>query len=391
MKKLILYIFLIIIASSCEINQKDINPTDEFVKVYNHPDESLIIYAESVTQTSEGYIILSGTKVAGGQYPKATIIGTNNLGEVQWTTETDILAPIPSLLNISGNYWFIGMNNSNKGQLVQINPQSGEISSQEIDINRPLVAKVLSNNQVAVLGFDNDWFSTISLYNADFTRESNQRFGVGEDYVSSIREHQQKTGREYPFFIGEWEEETAKGFFVNGLFNASVSTKFFYDYGDPSGGWIYTHQIRNGPTSLLQKEGNLYALTQVNYGQNFFSPTVEVDISSTQNFDDSLQAPIYELPQNARILSDKFTFNGNKFMFLASATNYNSIIISQYKLDEDELYHSVEIDFSDKIEVVDILQDSNDEGLIVLGRQLTIGKYLRPFLVKIPKKRFKTE
>lgn len=391
MKKLTIYTVLAILMFSCEIRQTDVKPTDEFVKVYNHPDESLLYYSTSVVQHAEGFIILSGVKTAGGQHPKAVIIGTNKLGEVQWTTETEVLSPVPKLLDIAGNIYFIGMDNSYNGQLVLVDPASGQTSVTALEVNNPLAAKVLSNNNIVILGYDNDWFSTVSLYGPGFNRENHHRFGIGEDYASSIREHQQKTGREYPFFIGEWNSSSSGGYFVNGLYNSSVSTRFFYDYGDPSGGWIYTHQIRNGPTSLIHKEENLFALTQTNYGQNFFSPTIEVDINSTQNFDDSLKTPIYELPQDAKIHSNRFTFNQNEFIFLTSATNFNSIIISQYKFNSDIVYHTKTVDFSDKIEVVDVIQDADDEGILVLGRLLVTGRYLRPFLVKIPKRHFKTE
>ena len=54
---------LLLILSGCEINQNEIMPEDGFMKIYNHPDEQLALYPESVLELPEGgYIFISAVK-----------------------------------------------------------------------------------------------------------------------------------------------------------------------------------------------------------------------------------------------------------------------------------------------------------------------------------------
>ncbi len=380
---------------SCEINQKDIKPTDEFVKIYNSPDEETLYYALSVLQVPDGFLILCGEKKQGlfNLYPTATLLKINELGEVLWSQETDWLAPAPKLVNISGKTGFVAMNSDNDAHFIEISSESGEITSTtDLDLTMPLAANITENNKLVVLGYNySTWNSTVSLFNSELQELGKENLSVGEDYVSSIDEHLRKTGYEYPFFIGEWNDGSQKGFFVNCLYNYTLGIKFFNGDGLNTGGWIIVHQVKYAPSSLLHKEGNSYALTRYYNNKNFINPTIEVNTSGIQNFNDSIQNPLNELPQNAKIVSKMIQFGENKYMCFASATYKNTLIINQYKLDEGEPILEKRIDFSDRIEVVDIIQDKNDEGVLVLGRTYITGRYLRPVLVKIPKRHFKTD
>ena len=84
-KHIICILSAAILISGCEVDQKDIQPKNEFIKIYNHPDQEIAYHPAGVVQLSDGgYLILSGVKVDTSiiEYPHANLIKTNSLGEV---------------------------------------------------------------------------------------------------------------------------------------------------------------------------------------------------------------------------------------------------------------------------------------------------------------------
>lgn len=393
MRTTIITSVLLTMLVSCELKQKEFLPTDEFVKVYNHPDENQLHYGYSVLQIEDGFLMLIGVKRQEifVQYPTATIIKTNELGEISWTLETDWEAPAPKLLDLDGKIGFIAMDGNKDAHFVAIDPSSGSISgTTALNLTMPLAAQSISGNKFVVLGYNfGSWSSIVSTYSNSLEELNKEELAVGEDFVSSIDEHLRKTNYEYPFFIGEWQNGEQEGFFVNCLYNYTLGVNFFTSEGASTGGWIVVQQVRFAPSSLLHKKGNEFALTRYYYDKNFLSPTIQVDVNDNQNFNDSTQNPLHELPPKAKIKSINVDFDGNTYMLFASNTNFNAISISQYQLNSDELYHTKYVDFSDKIEVIDIIQDKTDEGIVVLVRINITGRFLRPALIKIPKRLFK--
>ncbi len=393
MKKLVLYISLAILAVSCEINQKDINPTDEFVKIYNHPDEAEAYYAISIFQVSDGYLILTGLKKKGDDFPKAIIIKTNNLGEIINTYPTNWVAPAPKIVQLGSQIGFVAMDNQYGGHFITINSVTGEeIGSTALpEIYRPLSVNVINNNLV-VLGYSFSRESIISLYGSDLSNINTSYFGTGNEYLTQIDNHLMKSGYEFPFFIGGYSSENGKGFFVNCIISATLRINFFHEDGSSTGGYIWAHQaIFSAPSSFIHKEGNMFALTRYNNGLNYISPSVQVDVNGIQHFNDSTKNPLFILPEKAKITANTVSFDGTEFMTFTSVSNANSIMVSQYTLDNDNVFHTVEIPFNDRLEVVDVIQDTEDEGLVVLARTFITGRYVRPMVVKIPKRHFKLD
>lgn len=395
MRKTILYIIIAVLTVSCEINQKDIAPTDEFVKVYNHPNEGESYFASSIIQVPGGYLILTGLKQQGlfNVYPNVVIIKTNELGEIINTVQTNWVAPTPKLVEIGGQFGFVAMDNQYGGHFITVDAGTGEEAGSTVLTNmlRPLAANVVNNNLV-VLGYNLSSQSIVSLFNSNIQHVNTSYMGSGNNYVTDIDHHLMKTGYEFPFFIGEYFSDTEKGFFVNCLSNATLSINFFNEGGNPTGGYIYEHQaLYSAPSSLIHKEDNMYALTRYNTGKNFLSSTIEVDITVPQRFSDSIQNPLYELPEKARIISDKVEFNGVKYMLFTSVNQSNSIVIYQYNMNDDERIHTYSMPFNDNTDVVDVIQDFNDEGIVILARTYVTGRYIRPMVVKVSKEKFKLD
>src|SRR6056297_2008123 len=104
MKHLHIPVFFLVAAyllASCDINQRDISPEGEFVKIFNHSDEQLRFFPQSVEESDQGgFIILSGVKAdtAENEFPSTYLIGTDKQGKLIWSDENNYLAPEGRLL-----------------------------------------------------------------------------------------------------------------------------------------------------------------------------------------------------------------------------------------------------------------------------------------------------
>jgi hypothetical protein len=68
-------------------------------------------------------------------------------------------------------------------------------------------------------------------------------------------------------------------------------------------------------------------------------------------------------------------------MLFAGTTNSNSVAIYQYDTTNAEPVYTHYTDFADKIEISDMLQDTYDEGIVLLVKLYFTGRYLRPAYV----------
>lgn len=394
MLKYISFLLLAVLLVSCELNQKDVEPTDNFVKIYNNSDENLAYYVESVFELGDGYLVLSGVKNASenlNEYPTASVIRSNELGEVKWAQDYAWRSPNRNIVEFNGEIGFVAMNNNEDAYFVAIDTETGaEKSSTDLNLNMPLSAYVNVQGNLIVLSYDYvSWSSIITVFSPGFGVVNSQRFAVGEDLVIPVQKHLNKSGTEFPFFIGDWSNSSLSGFYVNCLYNYTQGVLFFGNDGTSTGGWIYSHQIENAISSLLHKEEDVYGVTRYFNNTNYINPSVNVDVTSLQNFNDSTQNPMPELVPNAPVSSVIATFGATDYALYASTSNSNSVVISQYTLDTDELYHKVEVEFASKIEVKQIIQDTKDKGILILAQHYVTGRYLRPVLIKIPVRDFK--
>ena len=220
MKYSLLYLLLILFSVSCDINQKDIAPEDEFVKIFNHPDEQLRFFPQSVKEfPGNGFIILSGVKsdTAENEFPTSYLIGTNTLGELKWISENNFLAPEGKLIRNSSGLSYVAMDNQFNGLGLDIDISSGQIIRQApLDVKLPLFSFAGERGDILILGHDViSRASKISLFNPAFEQLRTVELNINTDLQNIIQKHLNKSGKQYPFFIGEFNNNPGSGFFVN--------------------------------------------------------------------------------------------------------------------------------------------------------------------------------
>lgn len=382
-----LFILLVFGSSACEIDQKEVLPEDGFLKIYNHPEEQLAYYPESVVELpGGGYVFLSAVKDENDEveYPYTNLVRTSASGEVSWSLDNDWRAPASQLMLINGSVGFVAMNQLFDAYLIMVNPATGAVTDQHnLEMTMPLFAHMDSQGRLVVLGYDfvtrSSW---ISQYNGSYQVQRSNKLPVNTDLEYLVQRHLNKTGQDYPFFIGEYSSAPASGYSVNCFYNYTLRTVFLDQASLSATGDIYSFQTEEGISSVIQKSASLFGVTSYYEGNNYIMPAAELDVNSSSNIKDLPANPLYELTYRAEVIAGNLVLDTASYCLFVSQTNDNSLVIYQYEKATDVVINTLYREFDQRVVVNDVIQTA-DKGIAILGGIYILGKYQRPFLVKM--------
>lgn len=391
----LILISLLVLFAGCEIDQKEVLPEDGFLKIFNHPEEELAFYPESIIELSDGgYIFISGVKDENSEieYPYASLVRTTSSGEVTWSMDYDWLAPSSQLFLHDGAVGFVAMNPQFEAHVILIDPSSGSVSeSFPLEVTMPLFAHKDASGNLLVLGYDfvtrSSW---ISKFNSSFILQRSNMLPVNTDLEYLVQRHLNKTGQSYPFFIGEYSNDNGTGYFVNCFYNYTLRTVFLDISSLGETGDIYSFQIEEGISSVIQKSGNLFGVTSYYEGNNYIMPDVEINVNSSESIKDLPAVPLYELTYKAEVVAGNLVTESDAYALFISQTNDDAVVIYQYAMESDSLVRTLTRDFDQRVMVSDFIQTS-DRGVAILAKIYILGKYQRPVLIKIPEATFLPE
>ena len=386
--KYLMLCILGILIQGCDIKQKEIVPEAGFTKIYNHPEEVLSYYTESVVELSGGgYLFVSAVKDENSEieYPTTYLVRTSASGEVEWTMSYDWLAPSSRLIEHGNSIGFVAMNQQFEAHVVLVDPSNGNVQSEhDLEMTMPLYAYTDTEGYLVVLGYDfissSSW---ISKYSADFTLQRSNMLPINTDLEYLIQRHLNKTGQDFHFFIGEYSNEDGSGYYVNCFYNYALRTVFMDVSSLSSTGDIYSFQIEEGISAFLPISGPVFGLTSYYEGNNYIIPEAEIDVNSSQNIKDLPGDPLYELTFKAPVVAVELQTETESYALYTSQTNSNSIVMFQHQMEPDSLLRRHHHYFDQRVMVTDMILTS-DGGVAILAGIYILGKYPRPLLIKMP-------
>ncbi len=372
MNRVFPYIVLLsLLLTGCEIDQKDFLPEDGFTKIYNHPEETLSFYTESLVELSQGgFILISALKDENSEleYPSTHIIRTSAAGELLWAQSYDWLAPSSNLIQLGNTIGFVAMNNQFEAHAVIIDEETGDVRDlHDLQMTMPLYSHTDSQGKLIVLGYDfvsrSSW---VSSFGANFVLEASVKLDISTDLEYEIQRHLNKTGQEYPFFIGEYNTSSTSGYFVNCFYNYTLRSVFLDGSSLTRRGDIYSFRTEEGISSMFHKEDDIFGITSYYEGNNYILPAASIDVNSSQNIKDLPAVPLYELTFKAGVEVEKISADSLEYELFISQTNSNSLVFYQYAMDSDSLVNTLYKEMDQKVEVSDFIQTAN-KGIVVLA------------------------
>jgi hypothetical protein len=172
----------------CELDQKDFEPQDEFVKIYNDPDESIIWYPVGIIQTTDkGFLIVNALKTdtAIVEYPTTAVIKVNQFGELQHTSRSEWLSPAPGFIHAGNGFAFTAMDAQNNAYLNYVNEQTGEITDNvDLGFTMPLACNTDSLCRIIILGYNYvERSSVVALYSSQASLLNISELKINEDIL----------------------------------------------------------------------------------------------------------------------------------------------------------------------------------------------------------------
>lgn len=360
-------------------NEEEYVPESSFIKIYN--DElfnSSYIPMDIVQAGEKGYFILSAFD-SWSTY----ILRVDEYGEFMWDYKLDenYVNPIKGLYYQDSAFYFFCMDNLSLGTyLMKATDQS---QSAAVERNLGYIIYPLASSATAdgylIESYNRESYSTrLTKLNSEFSELWHEEYSVEQDVEESIVSHLTRIGDRLPFFTGQ----AGNIYFLNGYYNYSMSL-LFVDASDGSQrGVINGFRNKSAISSAKYIDGNSYALSRFDFGENFIIPKIDINTSGTGISSDLDGNEHPEMTSNAFVYSDIINVNGKEVTMFATSTKGGQILLYAYDAIDGSLIGTHHLGRLNPYEAIDF-EVTTDGGLAILGNTFVNGRFSRITLVKL--------
>lgn len=385
MKRLLKSIFTVLLIAflffSCG-NEEDFVPDASFIKIFNDESfESSYIPMDIVQAGDKGYFILSAYN-AWNTY----ILRVDEYGDYMWDYKLDenYVNPIKGLYYQDSAFYFFCMDDLSLATILMKSTDQSRTATVEQTYGNtiyPLHSSKVSDGFL-LESYNRESYSTrLTKLNTTFGAQWHEEYSVEQDVEESIISHLTRIGDRLPFFTGE----AGNTYFLNGYYNYSMSMLFVRGSDGAQTGVINGFRNKSAISSAKYLDGNSYALSRFDFGDNFVIPKIDLNSSGT-GISSELEGNIHlEMIPNAFVYNGIINVNGREITMYATSTKGGQILLYAYDAISGTLVGTHHLGRLNPYEAIDFVP-SNDGGLAVLGNTFVNGRFSRITLIKLSEK-----
>lgn len=363
-------------------NEEDYVPDSSFIKIYNDElFESAYIPMDIVQAGETGYFILSAFD-SWNTY----ILRVDENGAFMWyyTLPENYVNPINGLYYLDSAFYFFCMDDiSLSTYLMKATDQSmsAEVERSFGNIIYPLASSAIDDGYL-IESYNRESYSTrLTKLNLDFGEIWNEEYSVEQDVEQAIISHLTRIGNRLPFFTGQ----AGNGYFLNGYYNYSMSMLFVNAGNGAQTGVINGFRAESAISSALYINGNTFALSRFDQGENFIIPKADLNTTATGISSDLNGNEHPEMTPDAFVNSKIINVNGKDAILFATSTKSGQILLYAYDALNGSLIGTHHLGRLNPYEAVSFVSTA-DGGLAVLGNTFVNGRFSRITLIKLSKK-----
>ncbi len=375
-----LFSFLSIVACS----EEETTLTESFFKIYDDSDFDLAYDPIDVVETTNGFIILTGTEISSSDFDGIQLIKVDQEGNFLRESEiTDYVAPAGDIYlnSADSNVYFFAMNPTTfASTLIGINTNL-EVQSEVTlsSLNYPLSVSPLVDGTLLLLSYDNlnaeTEISNIGI-DGSFLGGNSYSIGPGEDLEAEVIDHfLESSDRPLPFFCGEY---SSGNYYFNGFYNYSFST-VFTDFGNTPTGVLQGQDANAGLRSALSLGNGNFAVSGYQFDDNYQLASVDLNTSGTTSSVDLYPGNMAEIKPytTAKIVS--YTSSSETYTVFASETKGNQIVLHFYNSTSGAIDGVQFVGFLNPFAFSSI-KVTSDNSLLILGTTFVAGRFERIML-----------
>jgi hypothetical protein len=384
MKRYLLPSVILILFVSCSNDSDPVADKANFTRIYDNNKFSASYYPIDIKQTPDGgYLILGGMRLEDSNFNGVYIMKADESGAFvsDKELESDYVNPV-GLLESNSKYYFFCMTPVGlQTQLVEVDDQGLTNPPIIVGGSYPSSAAQDGNNFI-LLSYDNeDKESVVSIVtpSGQVIKSKGFSIGAGDAVEEPIINHFLRTGRQLPFQVGK---NTSGQYFFNGFYNYTLSLVFTDLSADNPQGVVQGQQADGGFSQVFPLNGNTYATSRFNFGDNYFLPNASINSNGLASSVDLGGNSLPELTPNAPVKIIEAMIGGKEQLIYASNTRSRQIALFAYDKSTGEFIGSHYLGFSNPFELAS-LTATVDGGVAVCGTTYVAGRFPRICLFKL--------
>ena len=385
-KKLIYLLLSLSLFASCA---EESNPNDDitkFTRIYDNNNFSASFYPIDMVQTPNGeYLVLGGRRLTTSNFTGIYLMKADKFGKFIEEIEIgdSLVNPIGKFTASADQYYFFCMDPLNQQvRLAHVDADLSALSTVTVGGLTYPAAASFANNQFVLLSYNNgDKQSVISTVTTAGTVQSSKGYtiGVGDEVEEPIINHFLRTGRQYPFEVGQLSGNL---FYFNGFYNYTFSLVFTDIDADDPIGVVQGQQDDGGFSAITPIAGSTFAASRFNFGDNFLLPRVNLNTSGTSSSTDLGGFTLPELISNAPVKILRATIDTKSVLIYGSNTKSKQIGLLFYDEASGAFLSSRYLGFSNPFEIANLMTTS-EGGLAVCGTTYLAGRFPRICIIKL--------